>query len=70
MRAKTLDRDDAKVESVGVDLVDFGDSSTHSTTGADLPAASLDQMFRPLDLTVFLVDAIAVSCPGSAEASL
>jgi hypothetical protein len=67
VRAKTLDRDNAKVESAGVDLVDFGGSSTHSTTGADPSAASLDQVFRPLDLTVFLVHAIAVSCPVSGE---
>jgi hypothetical protein len=64
VRAKTLDRDDAKWVQRGFD---FGGSLAHSTTGADPSAASLNQMFRPLDLTVSLVHAIAVSCPVSAK---
>jgi hypothetical protein len=39
----------------------------YSIAGAGPSAASLDQMFRPLGLTVFLVHAIAVSCPVSVE---
>ncbi len=47
----------------GLDLVDVGGSLAYSTTGAGPVAASLDQMFRPLDLAVSLVHAMAVSCP-------
>jgi hypothetical protein len=44
----------------GVSGVDFEGSLAYSTMGAGPSAASLDQMFRPLDLTVSLVHAIAI----------
>jgi hypothetical protein len=62
VRAETLDGNDAKWVS-GVPKVS-GVSVWYSTPGAGLPAASSDQMFKPLALTVSFVHGIIACCLG------